>query len=332
MVTELKARRSGVLWAGAAILLCCSVAANVLLAQRLFSPNKFVPAASALSHGESLGLGKIAASPQMQGAIDATLAGQSPPFRWADIESNDYRQYVANLRAAGCPESVIGDLIAVELNQMFAQRAAAIWKAPAPRAYWQKRTDTRPDAKQQKEFVKLSQEKGAIFKELLGTTLNEQQLVDELFLQLHGSEQELLFLPENVRQTALGALAEYDQKEMFEPDRSPSNRDRFAAKLQLLSSVLSSSELEEFKLRNSPDAQNLRMEIQYFPCTPDEFKMLLQARETSGGPSLDLLSRAAAADQVKKLFGEDRAREFERLSDMFYINIRRAAEENGLTI
>src|SRR5262245_7658770 len=33
------------------------------------------------------------------------------PFHWSQIESTDYRQYIANLRAAGFPEEIIRDLI-----------------------------------------------------------------------------------------------------------------------------------------------------------------------------------------------------------------------------
>src|SRR5207244_614692 len=64
-------------------------------------------------------------------------------------------------------------------------------------------------------------------------------------------------------------------------------------------------------------------------------KTLLQARESKakgqeGGP--DLLNRTAATAEARKLFGEERAKEFERVTDMLYINARRAAEEQGIPI
>jgi hypothetical protein len=104
--------------------------------------------------------------------------------------------------------------------------------------------------------------------------------------------------------------------------------------MELLAKVLSPAELDEFKSRNAPAAENLRMETRYFELAPAEFKLLLDARlqnsrSENAGP--DLLNRSAAVEQVRALFGEERAAEFERKSEMFYINSRWAAEDQGLS-
>src|SRR5204862_7898796 len=67
----------------------------------------------------------------------------------------------------------------------------------------------------------------------------------------------------------------------------------------------------------------------------EEFKRLLDARMQSSTDKpyrQDLLNRAPAADKVRELFGEERAVEFARVSDMSYLNVRRAAEDQGLGI
>src|SRR6185369_8947283 len=51
-----------------------------------------------------------------------------PPFSWVEIESADYRRYVANLRAVGCPEQIIRDIVVADMNQLYSARAQAIWK------------------------------------------------------------------------------------------------------------------------------------------------------------------------------------------------------------
>ena len=60
-------------------------------------------------------------------------------FTWNEIESRDYPAYIANLRAIGCPESTIRDIIVAEVNQLFARRRATEvvtaeqqWCAPSP--------------------------------------------------------------------------------------------------------------------------------------------------------------------------------------------------------
>src|SRR5580765_4819249 len=45
-------------------------------------------------------------------------------FTWVEIESADFPTYIANLRAIGCPEATIRDIIVAEVNQLFARRRA----------------------------------------------------------------------------------------------------------------------------------------------------------------------------------------------------------------
>jgi len=54
-----------------------------------------------------------------------TIAQVTPaatPFHWRQIESQDYRTYIANLRAVGCPESTIRDIVGADLHASFADR------------------------------------------------------------------------------------------------------------------------------------------------------------------------------------------------------------------
>ena len=43
---------------------------------------------------------------------------QATPLDWRQLESSDYRQYIANLRAVGCPEKTIRDIIVAEVGEM----------------------------------------------------------------------------------------------------------------------------------------------------------------------------------------------------------------------
>jgi hypothetical protein len=280
-------------------------------------------------------------SPPIPDAAAVTLAPtHAPPFRWAEIESADYREYVANLRAVGCPEQIIRDIIVADVNQLFAARAQAIWK-PRVAEYWQKSVNQQPSPQQTEQFLALDKEKRAMFQEVLGIRPSQQELIDTLYLQVHGSEEQLLFLPADKREAALQALneADFEAKEAklhAEGGYSQAAQEKlFAEKAKILAGVLSPEELQEFRLRNSQTAQSLRMEVQYFSCTPDEFKLLFTAREQKADGKnfgADLLNRTAATEEVRKLFGDERAKEFERVTDLFYLNIRRPAEEQGVAL
>ena len=47
---------------------------------------------------------------------------EAKPFHWSQIESADYRTYVANLRAIGCPEQTIRDLVKADVDSLYASR------------------------------------------------------------------------------------------------------------------------------------------------------------------------------------------------------------------
>src|SRR6266436_5402014 len=44
------------------------------------------------------------------------------PFRWSQIESPDYRVYVANLRGIGCPEQTVRDIIRADVGSLYAAK------------------------------------------------------------------------------------------------------------------------------------------------------------------------------------------------------------------
>lgn len=326
------------------LALAGSIALNVALAVWLSRPapgasgtTAALASASQTNATPAASSAGVASSAAIGGATNATSA---PPFRWSEIESDDYRQYIANLRAVGCPEPVIRDLIAADLTQFYAPRAAAIWQRPA-REYWRKFEQNAPTPDQLKQLTALSQEQAAIFKELLGVPFSPQEQVDLAFLQVQGGESQLLFLPDDRREAARRVLAEAGQydKEMelgSQPGgyANEAQQKLFDEKLKLLAQVLTTEETEEFRLRNSPTANSLRGELQYFDCTPEEFKRLLDAREQGQGKVVtgDYSNRGPATDQVRALLGEERAKEFAKVTDMYYQNARRDLENAGLPV
>ena len=52
-----------------------------------------------------------AAAPEAAEPAKPLIVYQTNDFRWSQLESTDYRQYIANLRAIGCPELTLRDII-----------------------------------------------------------------------------------------------------------------------------------------------------------------------------------------------------------------------------
>jgi hypothetical protein len=52
-------------------------------------------------------------------------------FRWSQLESTDYPTYIANLRSIGCPEATVRDIIAGEVESLYADRIGQLERALA---------------------------------------------------------------------------------------------------------------------------------------------------------------------------------------------------------
>jgi hypothetical protein len=327
------APRSGI---GMMLLVLASLGLNVFLAKHLLQrrPASSLPPATAMQSREQPVTAPATSAPATKALENSAATNPPPPFHWSEVESGDYRQYIANLRAVGCPEQIIRDIIMADVNQLFAPRVAAIWRLRSSE-YWQKTANEQPGPDQMKQLMALSKDKTAILHELLGVRVSEQGLIDTLFLQLHGSESQLLFLPPEKRAAALQVLADADfatkETELHSRKRYPQAEEQklFDEKLKLLAKSLSPEELLEFRLRHSQSATSLRSELEFFNCTPEEFQRLVESRNANQKLG-NLLDRGAAMEEARKLFGEERAQEFERVTDLYYINARRVAEEHGL--
>jgi hypothetical protein len=52
------------------------------------------------------------------------IAHEAAPkaFNWSQLESSDYRDYIANLRGVGCPEQTIRDIITADVDNLYERR------------------------------------------------------------------------------------------------------------------------------------------------------------------------------------------------------------------
>jgi hypothetical protein len=92
---------------------------------------------------------------------------QTNKFTWRMIESDDYRQYLANLRAAGCPEYLVRDILVADLDDLYAARAKPPGSVTIPP--WQGADSRRAaDWARLMKQLDLQAEKRALVKQLLG--------------------------------------------------------------------------------------------------------------------------------------------------------------------
>lgn len=103
-----------------------SLAANVILTALVLWLVRRAPVAA----GHSLVANAVPvadASPEVQAVQSAAPAvaeavPKQEPFRWSQLESTDYRVYLANLRSIGCPEQTIRDILTADVDSVYAPR------------------------------------------------------------------------------------------------------------------------------------------------------------------------------------------------------------------
>src|ERR1700690_2442954 len=107
-----------------------------------------------------------AATPKTAPAWSAAKGTPVPVVPWRLIASAAYRQYIANLRAVGCPEWLVRDIIVADIDDLYNQKSRA---DPVNFAPWQGADQRRKAARSRSvKLDALRQEKRALVKSLLG--------------------------------------------------------------------------------------------------------------------------------------------------------------------
>lgn len=262
---------------------------------------------------------------------------QAPAFSWRGIESSDYRQYIANLRAIGCPEDVIRDLITADVQKLYARRAKALRSEPKQQEYWQKYTNQRPPPQLMEQLKALQKEQSDLLQSVLGVKLSSQSIVDAVYLQTDRRISELGWLPEDKRVAARRAFEESKLRELeFTAnnevgDHRVQERKMLDARVALLKDVLSPAELEEYRLRSSPAAASLAGETKYLDLSFADFQRILKITDDLGAEKGSPYSRTEERMKaLRAVLGDARADEFERKTDFNYDGAREATTRLNL--
>ncbi len=106
------------------------------------------------------------------------------PFHWRQLESEDYRQYIANLRAIKCPEATIQDIIFADLEKVMAGKFRAanlkykINRDGSLSDYWKPDEEyTKAKLQRDKESRLLYAERSELIANLLGPTAERDRRV-----------------------------------------------------------------------------------------------------------------------------------------------------------
>lgn len=160
------------------LIFALSLAMNAVLAAAIFAPAKKLPMVRQPSAPDSAQADLPPPSPS-----NASAPAPWPPFRWSEKVSDDLKIYRDNLRAIGCPELTVREIMQAVINEKFGVRRGKILAA-AEETYWDMvrsgdlaKRQTLPQTGWAKALTALAAER-------------EQTLADVLGVGTSGAEQE----------------------------------------------------------------------------------------------------------------------------------------------
>jgi len=249
-------------------------------------------------------------SPSQPGATaDSTGAPRLAPFDWRQVECEDYRQYIANLRAIGCPETTIKDIIVADVNELFASRTAALTQTNQYR-YWRRETVSRSE-EQQKQLQALYLQKQELLKALGVGTLDFTGLLSEAFRDnLEERELQLAYLPGAKQQQIKEVLFQQAQQEVADGNSVEQAGAREQAAQARIQSLLTPEEFREYELRCSTDANMLRGVLDPVGLSEPEFRAVFDSwrslKAYSPGTAEYLAAQQSSEAALQQLLGPDR--------------------------
>ena len=215
------------------------------------------------------------------------LVPSTKQYGWQDVTNAGYRQYIENLRAVGCPEKQVRNIIVADVNDLFDKRRLE-YAVKTDVQWW--KADTYMGVLPMQPFAaaNLDQERRELLEELLGegwekevklrslsaTTVNlTGPVLGALPADTWNEVQEICARSMERHQAAL--MARFNQGGgQVESTEMANLRNQTRTDL---AKVLTPEELEEFLLRYSHNSSKLRQETRGLDLTPDEFRRIFRA-------------------------------------------------------
>jgi hypothetical protein len=229
------------------------------------------------------------------------FAGTSKLLDWSAVESADYKCYIANLRAIGCPEKTIRDIIVADVNQLYQQRFLQDFPPTNRIEYW-KPGDALAGVINETQVARLQEfakSKCELISALLGTDYSTEVELASIQTKVF-MERLLNFLTPEKR----NALEELERKFTAKTlntikdsvrGNNQSSKTVLGEKDEEILKILSPEEKFEYDLRRSDASMILRVGLGDFEVTEQEFRDVFPAMKRfiaeAGMPSFFALIR-----------------------------------------
>lgn len=336
------------------VLLVLSVILNVALGAVLLKPSP-PPPVPAVAPAAKVEPAKAAAAPaaptpKARTVTQVVTNTVAQKFDWNAVESADYKQYIANLRAIGCPEETIRDIITADVNKLYEAKRKELAGPKKKFEYWKPgmMMGGAVDPERTEKERALNKEKRVLLTELLGSAPEDKpDLLAGVSSQLDAMFD---FLPTEKRSKVMDLMQDMQTKmQKAMKNGAPDQEDMRKLMKDMeteIGRVLTPEELLDYNLRFSITANTMRMQLVGFEPTEQEFLDLYKKRKAyddeyggafGGGLNLKGEEKAkqeaakkALDESIKAQLGEARYTDYKRGEDYAFQAMYRAADREGL--
>lgn len=274
------------------------------------------------------------------------------PFNWEDVTKDIYPQYITNLRAVGCPEKQVRNIVVADVNDLFDKRRLE-YAIKTDSQWW--KADTYMGILPMQNFASANfdEERRALLTKLLGESWEDSIKLPSL----NGSAVNLTgpvlgALPadawNSVQEICARSMDRYQAYMTAKMNGGGAMDNIELAKLRDqtrsdLSKILTPEQMEEFLLRYSHNSSKLRLDMRGLDLTPDEFRKIFrgidpfehQMQVEYGGPeALSQKQREQLEAQrdrvVKEALSPQRYEQYLATKDPLYKQAQMTAMQYGM--
>ena len=266
----------------------------------------------------------VPTAPQPKPAIDGET--------WASLRTDDLPAMVQRLRERGVPPEFVRAIITAQVREAYAARMKAVDPDVDRRPFWKSYST---DPKVQLAQLRLHREQQKVVRDLLGDADPQEQL-QALYQGLRfetvppekvADVQRIVRQFEDARNDIYSSAGGGMIGPEIQKRADALMKDRHAA----LAQVLTPQELEEWDIRNSDVARNIRSQLAAFNPTEAEFRTIykMQAEFEERFPRMSMAmsqedqqrrgeAQMQLNQQIKAALGPVRAPDFDRANDYSY--------------
>ena len=238
---------------------------------------------------------------RMTSTVAVAVAAQPKMLDWHAGKIRGLQQYVANLRAAGCPERTVRDVIIADVNDLYRQRYRELLPPTNRVEYWKPGNPLASlldDTRLTQEHA-LAAEKRALLRTLLGGDYTDDE--DLSAIRMDSMSERLLSFLTPAKRTAMKELEDKfavrmmkTYKDTWRGNEAPAEAVQ-AEKDEAMLQVLTPADKFEYDVRRSDTAMFMRVGLGRFEPSEAEFRAMFPCLKEfiaqAGKPGFGLMLR-----------------------------------------